>query len=238
MKSILMFLLMAGSAFAVGEFRAFHVGDRRIEARVLKVNISRGEVELELRNKNRKKVKSSIFTEKDQNYIRDCAKVQEFQSQRFKVEVEKNVLDRKKELVGGAVQRETESICYDINLSNNTGVTMDGVTIAYNIFYEQQEPVQGKNKSIRLFVDGTLEIKSLAPRQKTSVQTKNYEIYDQRLAGGYDAYSDGSPSHQSGKSKGVWLKLHLKTPSGLTAMREVCLPKNTNEVFSWQTSEK
>ena len=239
-KVMLVFSLMAGSVLAQGQFREFQVGDRTIEARVLNVDATRGEVELELRNNQRKKVKSSIFSKKDQSYILDCAKVKMFQSQRFKIEVEKNVLDKRKETVGSqkGVLRNTESICYDININNNTGITIDGVTIAYNVFYEQEGVGQGKNDTRRLFVDGTLKIELLAPRQKVSVQTATFEIYNQRLTGGYDAYVGGAPSHQSGKSKGVWLKIHLRTPSGLSATREVCLPKNTNELFAWQKSKK
>lgn len=236
-RIMLVFSLVAGSALAQGQFREFKVDDRFIEARVLKVDMARGEVELELRNKKRKKVKSSIFSKKDQSYIRDFAKVQAFQTQRFKVELEKKVLDRSKKEVNG-VLRETESICYDININNSTDLTIDGVTIAYNIYYEQEEVGDGKNDKGQFFVDGTLDIKSLDPRQKVSVQTEKYDIFDQRLAGGYDGYVGGAPTHQSGRSRGVWLKLRIKTPSGLSATRDVCLPKNTNKEFVWQTSKK
>lgn len=233
-------LLMAGSALAQEQFRRFQVGERTIEARVLNVDAKRGTVELELRNKQRKKVKSSIFNEEDQSYIREFALTQAFKSQRFKIEVDKNILDKRKEMVGPqkAIIRNTETICYDINISNNTDTTIDGVTIAYNVFYEQEELGRGKNDTRRLFVDGSLKIKPLAPHQKVLVQTAKIEVYNQRLGGGYDEYVGGAPSHQSGKSKGVWLKIHLKTPSGLSATREVCLPKNTNELFAWQRSEK
>ena len=112
------------------------------------------------------------------------------------------------------------------------------MTIAYNIFYEQEELGQKKNVTKRLYVDGTLKIEPLAPRQKVLVQTEKYEVYNQRLAGGYDGYVGGAPTHQSGKSKGVWLKVYLKTSSGLSATREVCLPKNTSKLFAWKTPEK
>ncbi len=239
--------VMVGSSLALGQFRDFQTGDSTIEARVLNVDTTRGFVELELRNKQRMKVKSSIFSEEDQSYIRDFSKVQTFQALGFKIKVEKNVLDKSTEQLAYPKidyfeegHRTTESICYDININNNTGLTMDGVTIAYNIFYEQEEVGQGKNTASRLFVDGVLNIEPLAPRQKISVQTAKYEIYKQRQRKKSVGLisSEGPYMQWRGKSKGIWLKIHLNTPSGLSAMREVCLPQNTNEQFEWQTSVK
>lgn len=236
-RILLILSLMTGAALAQGEFRIFHAGDRTIEARVLTVNAKQGVVELELRNKQRKKINSSIFSKTDQSYLRDFAKVQEFQTQGFRIEVEKNVVSKRKETQSG-VLRSTESICYDIKINNNTGIAIDGVTISYNLFYEQEEVGQGQNDTKRLYVDGELKVEPLPPRKKVSLQTARFEVYDQRLTGGYDGYVGGAPTHQSGKSKGAWLKVHIKTKSGLSATRDVCLPKNTNTLFSWQTSDQ
>lgn len=154
--------------------------------------------------------------------------------------VEKNILNKRKEMDGSqkGILRETESICYDLKINNNTGITIDGLTVAYNIFYEQEEVGNGQNDTKRFFVDGVLKVEPLPPRKKVLVQTEKFEVYDQRLAGGFDGYVGGAPTHQSGKSKGVWLKVHLKTASGLSATREICLPKNTNKLFAWQKSDK
>ena len=237
-RVVLLFLLMAGSVLATEEFRVFHVGDRTVSARIVSVDLRRDQVVLELRNKRRKKVSPSIFSQEDQDYINDYVKVKEFLSSRYKVEIKKNILDRRDETVGtqGAIERKTETICYDINISNGTDTTIEGVSIAYNIFYEQEELGRRDNEAREFYVDDSLTIKSLLPREKTSFRTKKFEIYSQRLGGGYDGYVDGHATHQSGKSKGIWLKIYLKTPSGLSAMKEVCLPKNGKSIFRWQSS--
>ena len=84
------------------------------------------------------------------------AKVQAFQALGFIIKVEKNVFaKRTKKLVYPELDifwsgyRTTESIRYYINKNNNNGLTMDGVTIAYNIFYEQEEVGQGKYTASR-----------------------------------------------------------------------------------------
>ena len=47
-------------------------------------------------------------------------------------------------------------------------------------------------------------------------------------------FSQGPYMRWRGKGNGIRLKIHLNTPSGLSAMREVCLPQNTNERIEWQ----
>ncbi|MDF7800893.1 hypothetical protein P4C99_15565 [Pontiellaceae bacterium B1224] len=240
-------LFLVGSALAVesyqpkessSAYRAFEAQGRAIEARVVKVDVSRGTVTLELANKQRKKVKISIFSKGDQAYILECAMVQEFKSSRFKMEFKKELIDKTRTEPSTGIRRDTEKFQYDIKIVNGTALKMEGITLSYNIFLEQEELADGKNDVNRYYVSGEIPLKPLAPKAKVALSTKTFSIYSQKLAGGYSGYSSGAPTHQSGKSKGAWLRLTLKTRSGLTAMKEACLPKNTNEIFSWQEVEK
>jgi hypothetical protein len=233
--AIMVFVPLWG--FSESAFRVFEAQGRAVEARIIQVDPSRGMVELELRNKQRKKVKVAIFREVDQDYIRDWNVVQEFMSQSFKIEPVKNIMGTKKEMLGSqkAIRRDTKQICYDIKISNRTGVSIDGLTLKYNIFYEQEELGRGDNIQTKRYVYGSDDLTVLNARQNKEVQTKVFEVYNQRLAGGYDEYTGGSPTNQSGKTKGIWIKVFLKTPSGLTATREVCLPKTMKNQLSWQS---
>jgi hypothetical protein len=249
MKGLMMgvVLLAVGSAFSAqvsqsndssSAYRTFETQGRALEARVALVDVSHGTVTLELMNKQRKKVKISIFSKQDQAYILDCAMIQEFKSQRFKIEFERNLVHKNRTEPSAGIRRNTEKFQYDIKISNSTTVKMAGVTVAYNIFLEQEELGNGKNDVKQYYVSGEIPLQPLEPRAKVSLNTKTYTIYSQKLGGGYDEYTSGAPTHQSGKSKGVWFRLMLKTPTGLTAMKEVCLPKNTNELFSWHKLEE
>ena len=224
------------TSFGEKEFRIFEAQGRAIEAKVVHVDLSRGTVELELRNNQRKKVKASIFTKEDQAYLLDWHRVREFRSSRLKVEPVKNVVDKQKEMLGSqsAIRRDTDIIRYDINLANRTGATLGKVWIEYNIFYEQEELKPGRNETSRRYVSGKIELEPLAPGEKRTVHTDVYKIYNQRLAGGYDYYTGGAPTNQSGKSKGIWIKLYLETESGLKAVLDICEPKTTGSQFTWQ----
>ena len=218
-------------------FRIFSAGDREIEAQVVSVDVQRGTVTLELQNQQRKKVKSSIFSAKDQAYIAEHALIQEFQSARFKLELEKVVVEKRRETPSHGVRRDVEKICYEIQVSNNTPVRMEGVSISYNVFSEQEHLGRGQNDTKRYCLSGTIQLNAMAPRAKTQAKTDTFEIYNQKLGGGYDYYSSGAPYPQSGKSKGIWVKVLIKTPSGLTAEKEMCVPKNTSSQFSWRQPE-
>ena len=237
-------LLVAGVACAKqyrdaeSDYRTFTAGDRQIDAKVYAVDMARGTVTLELENKQRKKVKIAVFSEKDQTHIREHALIQEFQSPRLKFELEKVKVNERRESPGTGIRRDVSELRYDIKVINGTGVELKGIVIAYNIFLEQEHLGDGKNDTQRYYVAGTIELDPLAPRSNKTFKTETYEIYNQKLAGGYDGYRSGAPTHQSGKSKGVWIKVLIKTPSGLTATRDVCLPKNTSDIFGWHKPEK
>lgn len=216
-------------------FRAFEAQGRAIEAKIVSSDLQRGTIELMLRNKQRKKVKSSIFCESDQNYIRDWNMVKEFNSQRFKVEPVKNTVETFRKDPQRGIRRDVERIRYDIKVSNRSSIEMTGLRLEYNIFYEQQELGRGSNVDKEYFLFGASKVDDIQARKNRVVLSKTFDIYNQRLAGGYSGYTDGTPTNQTGKSKGIWLKLHLKTPTGLIATREICLPKNVSEQFKWKT---
>lgn len=157
----------------------------------------------------------------------------------MKVEPVKNVVDKRKEMLGSqsAIRRDTDVIQYDITIANRTGSRLQKVWMEYNIFYEQEELAPGKNETHRRYVSGKIDLAALKKGDKKMVHTETYEVYNQRLAGGYDSYSGGSPTNQSGKSKGIWIKLYIETETGLKAVRDICMPKATMTQFAWQGLE-
>jgi len=229
-------VILACAARADDAFRVFDAQGRMVEAKVLHVDFQRGTVELELRGGQKKKVKPSIFSKEDQQYIMDFGAIQEFRSSRLKVELEKKTLDKRREMLGSqsAIRRDTDVLCYEVKVLNRTAVRFDDLEVQYNIFYEQEELTPGASIAKDLSSKGSEKL--VLDKQKSKVfQTGPYEVYNQRLAGGYDGYVGGAPTNQSGKSKGIWLKLYLKTKSGQTAVKDVANPKTAISQYTWQS---
>ncbi|MEE9367409.1 MAG: hypothetical protein V3V05_00950 [Pontiella sp.] len=214
-------------------FRIYDVQGRSLEAKLLQVDTRRGMLELELRNKQRKKVKVAIFSKSDQAYFRDWHAVQEFQSSRLKVEVRKKIVNSRMEMVQGAVRRDIDEISYEITVDNRTEFPIGDIKIEYNIYAEQQVLGNGRTEVDFFTAYGDLEVGTLAPRKSKVVKTEPFDLYKQRLSGGYDAYADGTPTNQTGKIKGVRVKFILKTPSGIIYVRELCLPEETKDRHDW-----
>lgn len=212
-------------------YRTFIIKGQEIKAKIIAVEPAQGNVVIELDNQQRKKVKASIFSEADQTYIRERALIQEFLSHRLRIQMKKNVVNRKRENPHHGIQRDVDVIRYDIVVSNGSSLDFGRLLVAYNLFYEQDVLATGRNDVQKHCLTGAFYLDPMPSRGKQQVHTKTYEVYKQKLVKGY---TTGGPTNQSGKSKGAWIKVLLKTPSGMTAVREVCIPKNANEVFTWR----
>lgn len=205
---------------------------RAVTAKVIKLDTRRGLVELELENRARKKVKPTVFCEADQAYLCDWQKVDEFMSAGFKVEIEKRTVEEWTEK--GSVQRDYEKIAYEIRMRNSGTVGFEDVRVDYNIFYEQEELGYGSNALKKETVPGRKIVEMVLPQKNCVVMTDPVVIYSQHLSGGYDEYVSGAPTNQSGKMKGIWVKLYFTTPSGAEGVREICEPSNVKDHQKWE----
>ncbi|VGO11547.1 hypothetical protein PDESU_00092 [Pontiella desulfatans] len=209
-----------------------------VSARIIQVDSQRGLVELELENKQRKKVKPTVFIESDQAYIRDWAIGQAFMaSSGFRFKGEKKVIEDWSESGGIGVNREFEKVVYICDLKNGSAYTFENIEVEYCVYWEQEYPEASGERKERLDYSGRNSINSVAPRTAVAVQTDPVTLVYQYLAGGY-YYSNGATGKQSSKMKGVWLKAKLTTESGETFVRDFCEPASVMKQQVWKAPPK
>jgi hypothetical protein len=235
----LVFLLVvtAANSGATDGFRIFTDRQgRAVSAKIINVDAQRGLVELQLENKRRKKIKPSIFCEKDQTYIRDWQSLRMFNSSSsFKVELKKKVVESWTEK--GSVQRDFERVMYEMVLMNRGAEPLENLEVAYNIFYEQEQLATSGQYTDKHCTKGRIQREQVAPRSSNTLNSESVVVFDQHLSGGYDGYVGGLPERQEGDIKGIWLRVTLTMPSGASAMREFLSPKSLKSHHSWQEPE-
>ncbi|MCF7848277.1 MAG: hypothetical protein K9M45_05450 [Kiritimatiellales bacterium] len=240
--AVLFFSIIPRPVSGAEEYRIFtDQQDRAIEARIINFDSRANLVEIERTDRRRVKVTPEIFSEKDQVFIRDWQLIKGFMSSSwFKIQADKKTAEEWDDMVGSqrAVKRNYEKIVYNVNLQNGSSVTLENIRFEYRIFFEQEQLAAGGQMTEKHCVGGDATIESIAARSKDGFVTKPIVIFDQSLSGGYDEYTSGAPTSQSGKLKGFWLKAYMKTESGEVAEREYCSPANLKEHYEWMAVEK
>lgn len=226
-------------ASSVSEFRAFQSQQGQVvEARIINFDANRGLVELELRNKRRKKVKPSVFAESDQGYIRDWAQGKSFMSGsgiRFKAE--KKVIKDWRESPAAGIERQFEQCVYICELKNGGMTALENLKVEYCVYWSQEYLRNGEESKKVHHLSDMAEIDKIKKQSAVTFQTSPTTLCDQSLVGGY-YYSGGGPDKQDAKMKGVWVKVMLTTPSGLTFTRDFCEPAGVMKQIEWKKSEE
>jgi hypothetical protein len=238
-KFICIAVLLWGYCAFGGEFHLFtDLKGRSVGAKIIKVDPQRGLVELELENKRRSKVKPSVFIKEDQDYIRDWALGNAFMSSsglRFKAE--KEVVEDWYESGGVGVNRDFEKVVYNCELKNGSLHTYENLEMDYCVYWVQEVAENNGERRDEKYKSGTIDLRSLQPRQTNDVQTEPVVLLYQHLAGGY-YYVDGAPGKQSSKMKGVWVRIKLTTKSGTEYVREFCEPASVMKQQVWHEPKK
>lgn len=235
MSGIVMGLLLAGICF--GGEDGVHVftdtQNRAVSAKIINVDDLRDLVELEVGGGRRVKVKPSVFSEKDQAYIRDWNTVQTFlSSSGFKLELKKKVIETWSEK--GDVQRDFEKVLFEIVMTNRGKALLENLQVAYNVFYEQEQLNSGGQYTEKECCMDWISHPGIEPWASATLSTQPVVVFDQHISAGYDGYVGGFPDRQEGDIKGVWVRVFLSTPSGLSAVREFKSPENLNNHCVWK----
>jgi hypothetical protein len=221
---------------------AFHVftdrQGRTVSARIIKVDELRGVVELELENKRRSRVKPSVFCEKDQNHIHEWNVCQTFMSSSgLRFSGERKVIEDWNESPGSGIKREYEKNIYRCELKNGSSIPYKDILVEYCMYWVQEKMADGEEVCLKRTHSARHKIPQIEPRSEVRFQTDPVVLFDQSLLPNY-YWVKGGPDQQDSKMKGIWLKVSMTTPGGMTVVREFCEPSDVMNRQTWQEPEE
>ena len=231
-------LAMAFGASAATKYRDFTSADgKTIKAAVKAYDAQKSIVTIERDNRKTMKVPITVFSEADQSYILEWAVLRNFALERlFKISVKRKKNDNEEEsFTSGNKKKAVVDTHYEILLENKTSSDLKGLKLEYCIYYEQETPGQSKMIRNQGVYCGDLAIDSIASGSKKVLDTESVTTYTEELDSGW-YYFSGSGNIQRGDVHGIWIRVHLKLPSGQTRTREMCYPDSLSNSKAWMTS--
>jgi tetratricopeptide (TPR) repeat protein len=229
-------ILIALSAYSdqssMSDFRIFTAADGRvIEAKIIACEPARGKVQIERSNRKKVWVQADIFSEEDQNYIRDWITTDRFLSNsKFRISVEKQK---------GKKSSNGTPIYYELTLDNRTRTSLENLNVDYRIMVEEKG-YSHRTDSERS-VAGHVKFDVLPAGQSIKKKTENVLLvlkYTTQTETTY--YSDGSSDTDTSKNKvredkaaGIWLKIQGPELDGNPVIREFIYPSDLNKKYSW-----
>lgn len=229
---------MAIGARAVKEYRDFtDTKGRTIRGCIVSYDAKREVVKFERDNRKIAKVPITIFSEADQTYIRDWTVLKNFMTEHlFKISANQKKNENKDEEIKSTyLEKDVDTIKYEIALENRSVYELKGVEVEYCIYYEQEE--RGKRKEVcnQGVYCGTISIVSLLPKSEKLVKTGEVSVYTEELSPNA-SYINGMDNVQRGDVHGIWIRVHLTLPSGEKRTREYCSPSSLNNSRTWISS--
>ncbi len=221
---------------ADAEMREFNLPDgRSLQAEIMSYNDKLDKVELKLANGKRKKVSPSLFVEKDQKYIKEWAVLDGFCNKAFfKVSCKKN-LEKKWKKEDDAFQVKYTQYNYILTLENRNAYPLKNIKVEYRIFYEQEK---NDRRTKKVVVDknvkaGVEKVSRILPRGKKELSTESVVLEKFEFNTGDFYVPGGDPETTTGEIKGIWVRMHITTAGGLTAVRNLFEPAGLEGKYAW-----
>jgi len=248
MKRLLPFvfvLMLVGGTFAGRQYRDFtDIKGRTIRGCVLAFDEHSGTVSFERDNQRTSKVPITIFSEADQDYIKNWCLLRGFRDpSRFKISVKKKngKTWKKTGEIGGV---STKEVRYDIVLENRNDLPLENVSVEYRIFLRAKGngrwvedfykalgssqdllnplPVLGEGKYAEIPSKGTMVL-----------ETKYARTVKEKVNGGImDVFGEYFET-QEVVLEGVWVRV-TTVIDGETIMREVFAPDTLRGKYEWK----
>lgn len=154
----------------------------------------------------------------------------------FKISAKrKKDVNKEESYQNGYWEKDVDITGYEIALENRSAFELKGLDVEYCIYYEQEEISHRKEVCNQGAYCGDLSVKFLAPRSEKLLRTGEVTVYKEELDSGA-FYTDGRDNVQRGDVHGIWIRVHLKLPSGEKRTREYCLPDSLGNSKAWMTS--
>lgn len=241
MNRLLLIIFMAvqvGGVHAAKQYRDFmDTKGRTIRGCIVAYDGRSKTVTFERENKRISKVPISIFSDADQNYIKEweCSKLF-LSNTKFKISAQrKKEKDKDASYSGNAFSSKVELMGYEVVLENRSATSMKDIEVEYCIYYEQDEVRNRKQHTAEGVFCGSFPRETFPPKSKREKLTKTVKIYKRELGGGW-YYSSGIKNVQRGQVRGIWIRVHMKLSSGEKLTRDYCLPDSLNNSKSWMKS--
>lgn len=214
---------------------------RSLEATILQHNDRNGKIQIERPDGKKIWTLPTVFTEEDQQYVRQWIVVDEFMSSiKFKIsgQSKKDTRISYKNVSGDRVKTgEMTSILYEISLANRSQHPLKDLRLEYRAFIER-EGHEGREGSSRV-ERGDVRIRKI-PAGKTATHKlpsiKIETLY--RIQSDFNSYSSTTTSYEIKTNeddlKGIWIRVYGPVIDGRPAMREWCYPSDTKEDYTWR----
>jgi len=241
MKRLLSFmlvvLLVAGGAFAK-QYRDFtDTKGRTIRGCIQAFDERSGTVTFERDSHRTSKVPITVFSESDQVYIREWSHARFFLSESsFRISAgRKKTKDKEKSYSGSTWSEKVEDRGYEVVLENRSATQLENLEVKYCIFYEQDEIKNHQQHMSEGVLCGDFSLSQLSPKTKKTLVTEMVKIYKRELSGGY-YYDANIKNVQTGRVRGIWIRVTMKLSSGEKLTRDYCLPDSLGNSKAWMKS--
>lgn len=242
MKRIVLFFCLAAmisGVRAATEYRNFTSTEgKTIRGSIRAYDARTQTVTIELGNKRISKAPITVFSEDDQIYIRDWEIMKNFTAgSAFKVSAKRKRQDNESESSSDYnSKREVTDTYYELILENRSASEMENIELEYCIYYEQEVIKAGGESCDDGVYCGKTTTVSVASRAKTTIKTDAVSIYREELDADWYYGGSGADNVQNGKVHGIWIRVHLKLPSGFNETREFLFPDSISNSRSWKSS--
>lgn len=200
-----------------------------MEAKLTRV--SGNDVHIERRDGLTTKVDIAIFSIKDQEFIRDWAKIQMITDGAIEVRFTTEVSDKSSfESFGTGVLRKTWKQAYGIVLTNKAYEDLKNIRIEYMILkFEDAIAAQKRSEGELLYIKDETSVEFLKAGSEAHAETKQFSMQETKLASGY-RWASGGKSTSEDEMRGIWIKVYV----GDTLATEVSRPESVQRNYKWQ----
>ena len=207
MKKISLFLLVFYSTIQAEEFRIFKdTQGREMEAMISRV--SGDDVYIERSDGLSTKVNRSIFSQVDQEYVKQWAKEALLESDIFKVRFSTKIESRHEDESGTLIRDERE-VCQNIIVKNTAPQDIENVRMEYFILkFEDQPSAKKRGEGSTIRIKGEIPLGLLKQGAEGTFRTKKFKLLDTKLAPGY-VWEGGGKKTSKDEIRGTWVRIYV-----------------------------
>jgi hypothetical protein len=171
----------------------------------------------------------AVFSDTDQQYIQAWNFEHDFRDS-LRISISRKTFKKPNADDGKRYPAECiKSIGYEVELENQSTTRFEAVEIEYCLFYHQGEHQRGKLTFIEGVQYGRFRIESISPDSNQCLITEPVLIFNETGPASLFGRSEGA----RGEVLGLWLRVHITSPSGAVITREHRSPSTLGSTKVW-----